>query len=60
MIWSSNSSEFSYRNIRLIAKFELFGLSTYLIGIWIVVLEIHRLRELVIYWKYIPISLLLC
>ena len=45
MIWLLNSSEFGHRNIRLIAKFELLGLSTYLIGTWIVVLEIHRLRE---------------
>ena len=45
MIWLLNSSEFGHRNIRLIAKFELLGLFTYLIGTWIVVLEIYRLRE---------------
>ena len=46
--WLSSSVEFEWRNMRLITELELFGLSTYYMGNWIIGNERLRLEELAI------------
>jgi len=43
--WLSNSDEVSHKNIRTMTKLELLELSEYLVGTWLVDLEIHRFIE---------------
>ena len=40
IVWLSNSAEVSQRNMRSITRFKLFWLSTYLVGTWLVDLNI--------------------
>ena len=48
IVWLLSSYEFSQRNMRLIIEFESSWLSEYLVGTWLVDLEIHKFIESVI------------
>jgi len=45
IIWLSNSTEVSWRNMRSMTKFESFWLSEYIVETWLVDLEIHKFKE---------------
>ena len=50
IVWLLNSDEIGWRNIRSMTEFELFWLSEYLVGTWLVGLNKIRSKESTMYY----------
>ena len=44
-MWVLISSELAQKNIKLITKLDLLGLSTYLVGTWLISIDSSKLKE---------------